>query len=369
MRKVISYSDYRMPDTLRKDILLELGRLLSYSSVSAHEDYTAQTAVMLAGYFGTKFGIAVDSGTTALQLALFAAGVGVGDEVLVPTYTYIATALAVTNIGARPVFVDVKSTDLTLDPEQMLKKITTKTKAVIPVHIHGLCCDVITLRALCQRHALALIEDASQSHGAMVQGQRTGSFGIGCFSLHMSKNLGGVGDAGFIALNDKKIFERISALLIPDSGNADVLSARRTPCGMDSFQAAVLRKKLLSLDDINRSKNETAHQYGNIFQECGVRGPVLLAGSYPVYRDYYIFTKDRDVLAAFLGAEGIETKLGYAPLHRLSVFKDYVDPEDKFPVSDRLAAEVLCLPSFWGISDNQIKHIAGLVCAYGKQVL
>lgn len=346
-----------IPDDLKKEILLEIGRVMRFKNSYEHEQYVAGVEADMAKYFQVKFAVAVDSGTTALQLSLAALGVQEGDEVIVPTYTYVATALAVTNLGAKPVFVDIKINDLTMDPDLIEPSITSRTRAVIPVHIHGLCCDMDKIRQICQKRSIALVEDASQAHGACINGKKAGTFGVGCFSLHTSKNLGGIGDAGFIALNDETLYKKIQEFLVPDSGVKAVIESRRTPCVMDALQAAIVRKKLVFLNTVNERKREIARQYDALIVDPDVKKPVALQGSFPVYRDYFILVDDRSALRARLLKDGVETKLGYTPLHLLRTFESFWGSRKDFPVSESVAGKVLLLPSFWGMTDGQLKRV------------
>ena len=354
----VPYIDYSLvPDGFKKEILIEIGRTMRLRNASEHEQYVAGVTARLSKYFQTKFGVAVDSGTTALQLSLTALGVQKQDEVILPTYTYVATALAVTNLGAKPVFVDVRLSDLTINPDLIEAHITPRTKAVIPVHIHGLCCDIKKIRQICTKRNIALIEDASQAHGALINGRKAGSFGVGCFSLHTSKNLGGIGDAGFIALNDEDLYRKIEQFLVPDSLTPAALDSRRTPCTMDAIQAAIIQKKLILLDAVNERKRQIAGQYDALIVSPDIKKPVPMEGTSAVYRDYFILTDGRDALRSRLLKEGIETKLGYAPLHLSKTFERFGGHRKDFPVSEIIAKQVLLLPSFFGMSDSQVKHV------------
>ena len=362
MGDYVPYINYALiPDDLKKEILIEIGRIMRLRNSGEHEQYVAGVTAHLSKYFQTKFGIAVDSGTTALQLSLTALGVEAQDEVIIPTYTYVATALAVTNLGAKPVFVDVRLSDLTINPDLIESNITSRTKAVIPVHIHGLCCDINKIRQICTKRKIALVEDASQAHGALINGEKAGSFGIGCFSLHTSKNLGGIGDAGFIALNDEDLYRKIETFLIPESGTQAALESRRTPCTMDAIQAAIIQKKLPFLDIVNARKREIANQYDAFIVEPDIKKPIAMKGVTPVYRDYFILVDGRDALRTRLLKEGIETKLGYTPLHLLKTFEHFCGRRKDFPVSEMIAGRVLLLPSFWGMSDSQVKHVGDVL--------
>lgn len=354
----LPYNDLSsIPENLMKDILLEIGRVMRLKNIQEHHRYVSVVEEKLARYFQTRHVVAVDSGTTALQLSLAALGVREGDEVIVPTYTYVATALAVTNLGATPVFVDVKPDDLTIDPDLIEANITSKTKAIIPVHIHGLCCDMAAITRLCTKHKITLIEDASQAHGALINGKKAGTFGIGCFSLHASKNLSAIGDAGCIMLNDDDLHDKIRNYLSPESGTKAALESRRTPCTMDAIQAAIIGKKLDVLDAINERKRQIAARYDALISAPNIRKPSALKMSLPVYRDYFILIQDRESLMARLLKEGIETKAGYVPLHLSDTFKGISRNQKNYPVADQVSRQSLLLPSFWGMTDDQVKRV------------
>ncbi|MBF0504777.1 MAG: DegT/DnrJ/EryC1/StrS family aminotransferase [Candidatus Omnitrophica bacterium] len=362
MGTCVPYIDYSLiPGGIKKEILLEVSRVISLRNSGEHEQYVASVTQLLAQYFQTKFGVAVDSGTTALQLSLSALGVKAGDEVIIPTYTYVATALAVTNLGAKPVFADIKFNDLTIDPDCIESLITSRTKVVIPVHIHGLCCDIKKIQKICMKHKIALVEDASQAHGALIHGKKAGSFGIGCFSLHTSKNLGGIGDAGFIALNDKDLCRKIEQFLTPESPTQTALEGRRTPCTMDAIQAAIIQKKLAILDMVNDQKREIASRYDTFIVSGTIKKAVPMKDSRPVYRDYFILAKNRDALRDRLLKQGIETKPGYVPLHLSKPFDRFYGHRQKLPVSETIAGQVLLLPSFFGLSDGQLKRVCAVL--------
>lgn len=356
----VPYANYSFPDDLKKEVLLEIGRIMQFKSLHEHERYVAGVEARFAEYFQTKFAVAVDSGTTALQLSLTALDVREGDEVIVPTYTYAATALAVTNLGAKPIFVDVKMEDLTIDPDLIEPSISPRTKAVIPVHIHGLCCDMEKIRRICEKHHIALIEDASHAHGAKINGKKAGSFGVGCFSLHISKNLGGIGDAGVITLNDEMPYRQIQEFLLPDPETKSALHSRRTPCAMDAIQAAIVVKKLAFLDALNERKRQIASQYDAFISDPDIKKPVVLAGTTPVYRDYFVLVDDRDALKAHLLKEGVETKPGYRPLHLSKMFEDFRGKKP-LAVSETIAEKVLLLPSFGRLTEGQIKGVCALL--------
>ena len=353
---VIKFNNYSLLNKkLKKEILAEINLVLNLEDNIDYENYSNQFEDKIKKYFDVKFCISLDSGTTALQLALTGCGIKQGDEVVLPCYTYAATALAISNIGAKPVFVDINENDLTINPNLIKSKLTNKTKAIIPVHIHGNPCEIDTILDICKDHKIKLIEDCSQAHGAEYKGKKVGSFGVGCFSLHSSKTLGGIGDSGIITLNDKKIYDKIRKLMVPDNNSKEILLSKRTPCIMDCMQAAIIKIKLRYLDNFNNRKNAIANLYNKLLNKK-IKRLNLINDSYAVYRDYCIRTNERDKLQEYLLAKGIETKARYKiPLHLTKTFS-YLDyKKGDFPITEKISEDVLCLPSFIGITDEQIE--------------
>jgi len=355
----IPFYDYSIINRkLKKEILKEINLVLNLADNSSHESYVRGLENKAADYFNTKFAIGVDSGTTALQLAMVASGIGEGDEVILPSYTYISTALSVSNIGAKPVFIDIKEEDLTINPTSIENTISKKTKAIIPVHIHGNPCDIGPILEICKKYNLELIEDASQAHGAEYKGKKIGSFGIGCFSLHTSKTLGGVGNAGIITLNDRGVYDKIKKMMVPGNNTKELLLSKRTPCIMDAIQAAIIKVKLSCLDGLNKKKNKIAELYNSLIANEKIKKIVPRKDSCPVYRDYCIRVDNREGLRRFLGRVGIETKARYKlPVHLTETFTYLGYKRGDFPVTEKISREVLCLPSFVGLTDDKIEFV------------
>ena len=248
--------------------------------------------------------------------------------------------------------------DLTIDPSLIEKRITNKTKAVIPVHMHGNPCDMEAILDICNKHNLRLIEDASQAYGANYKKKKIGSFGIGCFSLHTSKTLGGTGDAGIITLDNEEICQKIRQLMVPDNNSKDILLSKRTPCDIDAIQAAIIRVKLPYLDKFNKRKNEIAALYDSFLDNTKIKNITPCENSYPVYRDYCIKTINLEKLNKFLFDNGIKTKARYKiPLHLTETFSYLGYKVNDCPIAEKAAKEVLCLPSFIGITNEEIKSV------------
>lgn len=347
---------------VKEEILQNINTILKFKSTKEYDEFVSKFEKLFAKYCDCKDSLAVNSGTSALQLALLFLGIKEGNEVLVPAYTYAASAIVVSNIGAIPVFVDIKPTDLTIDPKDIESKITNKTKAIIAVHIHGNPCDIDPILEICKKYKLNLIEDASQAHGATYKGKKVGSFGVGCFSLHMSKNLGAFSSAGAITFNADQLREKLLKYVQPDNDTVEALNSGRTPCEMDAIQACFLIPKLKILDKMNDRKREIAKLYDEFITNPSFEKPVLNDKSISVYRDYFIMCKDREKVFKTLLSQGIGSKIRYKkPLHLTNTFKYLGHKESDFPVAEKVAKEVLCLPTHLGLSDEDIIKICSIL--------
>lgn len=316
----------------------------------------------VAAYCDVRHAVSVASGTDALHLALRAAGIGPGDEVITTPFTFIATAGAVSQTGARPVFVDIDPATFNIDPGQVAGAVTPRTRAVLPVHLYGQPADLVPLREICVRHGLALIEDCAQSFGAVYGGRKSGTYGdMGCFSFYPSKNLGAYGDGGMVVTNDDAAAQRLRRLR--DHGRIE--GYRHGMVGynsrLDELQAAVLRVKLKRIDDFNRRRRENARRYGERLAGSGVTPPLEDGKGLHVYHQYTVRVRERDAVRSALTAAGIASAVYYPiPLHRQEVYApDYVGAE--FPASEAAAAEVLSLPMYPELTEQQIDEVVRVV--------
>ena len=332
----------------------------------------------VASYSQASHGIGVSSGTDALLLALMAIGVGFGDEVITTPYSFFATAGAIARLGAKPVLVDVDPKTYNIDPSKIDKAITSKTKAIIPVHLYGQCADMAPILELAQRHNLKVIEDAAQAIGTEYRdGQRAGSMGtVGCFSFFPSKNLGGLGDGGMIVTNDADLAERIKVLRVHGSKPKYYHKLIGGNFRLDTIQAAVLIVKLNYLDEWTRRRQENARRYETLFQQSGMveKGNVRLPE--PVYRDsgakhYHIYNQfvlrveRRDDLVASLKEKGIGTEIYYpVPFHLQECFRYLGYNEGDFPESERAAKETIAIPIYPELTAAQQAEVVGAVEAY-----
>ena len=312
----------------------------------------------LAKQCGCRHGVGVNSGTYALELALRACGVGPADEVIIPAFTFMATALAVTSVGATPVLADIDERSYGIDLEDAARRLTPKTKAIIPVHLYGQPCDLDGVLELAARRKLHVIEDCAQAIGATYHGKPVGSFGqAGCFSFYPTKNLGAAGDGGAVVTNDPKMAERIA--LIRNYGTTDKISYRTfgRKSRLDEIQAAILAVKLRYLDAWNTARRERAGWYREAFAREGHDGiglPEELPDRRHVYHLFIVRVTERDRVHEELNRRGIHTMVHYPrPIHLDSLYEGKAKA-GAFPRAERAAQEVLSLPMYPELSREAI---------------
>lgn len=311
-----------------------------------------------AEYIGTDFCVGLNSGLDALSLAVKALGIGVGDEVLVPANTYIASVLGITLNKATPVFVEP---DLyyNMDPELLESAVTAKTKAVLCVHLYGQACRMDTIAAFCRKHGLKLIEDCAQSHGAMFQGKQTGSYGdVGCFSFYPTKNMGAFGDAGAIVTDNQKVAETIRTLRNYGSKIKYYNELEGQNSRLDEMQAALLIIKLRHLEELTQERKKIGERYHLGIQNSAVQKPLIAPGATHVYHQYVIRCKERNKLQAYLKNEGIQTQIHYPiPPHLAECYGHLGYEEGSFPIAERNAKEILSLPLYSGMRAEEIEYV------------
>ena len=321
-----------------------------------------------ATYCGVKHAIAVNSGTSALHLALLAAGVRPGDEVITASFTFVATAAAVRYIGAVPVLVDVDPASRNLDVTQIEAAITPRTTAILPVHLYGQCADMDPILEIARRHDLIVVEDAAQAHGALYKGQRSGSMGhLGCFSFYPGKNLGAYGEGGAVVTDDPEYAQAIRVLR--DHGqrgkyNHVVLGYNYR---LEGIQGAVLRVKLRHLDEWNAARGRHAAAYRRSLKDTGVTLLQEMSYGTSVHHIFPIFTPERDALQAQLNTAGIGNGLHYpVPVHLQPAFADLGYRKGALPHSERSAAETLSLPMYPELTAEGIDEAAGAVAQFAR---
>lgn len=326
--------------------------------------YVAAFEKEFARFCQTEHAVGVGNGTDALWLALLACGVGPGDEVITSPATFMATAEAITYCGAKPVFVDIDEQTYTLDPELLEAAITPRTKAVIPVHLHGQIADMDPILAIARRHSLFVIEDACQAHGAEYKGRRAGSIGdAGCFSFYPGKNLGGFGEAGAVVTNNEELAKKMQILREHGQSRKYYHSMVGWNCRMDGIQAAVLQIKLRHLDQSNGLRHQHAALYNQLLQ--GVEEVILpteAAHGTHVYHIYALRVRERDELMRQLGEAGIGTGIHYpVPVHLQEAYRDLGLREGDFPIAERVSTELISLPMFPELTDAQIRTVTDRV--------
>ena len=316
-----------------------------------------------AAYCGAKQAIAVNSGTSALHLALLASGVGPGDEVITVPHTFVATVSAIDYTGARTIFVDIDPRSFTMDPSKLEAAITPKTKAIIPVHLYGQPADMDPIMAIARHHKLTVIEDACQAHGAEYKGRRVGSIGdMGCFSFYPGKNLGAYGEGGAVTTDNADYTRTIKMLRDWGAEKKYHHVLKGYNYRLEGIQGAILRVKLRHLEAWTKGRQAAAARYDSALKAAGVQTPELMPWSRHVYHIYAIRTPSRPQWMDALNALGIQTGIHYpTPVHLLPAFADLGYRAGQFPHSEKAASEVLSLPMFAELTADQTAEVSRAV--------
>ncbi len=315
---------------------------------------------------GSKYCIGLNSGLDALILALKVIGIEKGDEVIVPANTYIATVLAITNNGGIPVFVEPDEY-YNIDVSKVEEAITSKTKGILAVHLYGQLCNIIELQKISIKHKLFLIEDCAQSHDAIRDGKKAGTFGnIGCFSFFPTKNLGAFGDAGAIITDDEKIADKIKMLRnygskVKYHNEIDGVNSR-----LDEMQAALLKVKLKHLEELTYERRAIANNYLNGIVNSKIKLPKINSdGKGHVFHLFVIATNERDNLQQYLADNGVRTQIHYPiPPHLAECYKELGYKKGSFPITEKLANEVLSLPLYNGMTMEEVEYVISCINKY-----
>jgi len=313
-----------------------------------------------AQYCETKYAVGVANGTDAIYLALRAVGVGPGDEVITTPDTFIATTEAITQAGAKIVFVDIDPKTYNIDVSKIEEKITPKTKAIIPVHLFGQPADMEPILEIAKKHNLKVVEDAAQAHGARLNGRRVGTFGdIACFSFYPGKNLGAYGDGGAVVTNNEEIATQVEKIADHGSLKKYIHEEEGVNSRLDSIQAAVLDVKLKYLDQWNESRRKNAYIYNELLKTAdGIITPVELENCQPVYHLYVIQVNDRDGLQQKLSAAGIASGIHYPyPLHLTPAYQYLGLKRGDFPEAELCAERFLSLPMYAELTESMIQTV------------
>ena len=320
----------------------------------------------VAAFCEARFAIGVSSGTDALLVALMALGVGPGDEVIAPTYSFFATAGTIARLGARPVLVDIERSTFNLDATRLAGLVTARTKAIMPVHLFGRCCDMDAVGAIAARHGLPIVEDAAQAIGARDDQRRSaGAIGtVGCLSFFPSKNLGGFGDGGMVLTNEADLAERVRVLRAHGSQPKYYHRVVGGNFRLDAIQAAVLRVKLPYLAGWTKTRRENAERYRSLFRDLGLVGRVVLPEDRPghIYNQFVIRCADRDDLQRHLRDAGVGTEVYYpVPLHLQPCFKELGHREGDLPEAEAAARESLALPIYPELTEEAQRYVVGRI--------
>lgn len=321
-----------------------------------------------ASFIGVEYCVGCGNGLDALTLALKALGIGIGDEVIVPANTFIATALAVSYSGARPILVDADLTTFNIDVSKIEEAITERTRAIIPVHLYGLPANMDKIIELAEKYNLLIVEDCAQSHGARYKGKVVGSFGVVAgFSFYPGKNLGALGDAGAVVTNEEALAEKIRALGNYGAEQKYVHKYQGLNSRLDELQAAFLRVKLKYMDKMYLERKRVAQRY-----LCGIQNERIDLPQIPekydhVWHVFAIRCKERDKLQRYLSEKGIKTNIHYPiPIHMQSAYQELGYREGQFPVAEEISRTELSLPLYYGMKAEEIDYVIGCINEFGK---
>lgn len=312
-----------------------------------------------ASYCGTDYCVGVGNGLEALMLILKALNIGAGDEVIVPSNTYIASALAVTYVGAKPVFVEPHIETFNINPTLIEEKITEKTKAIIPVHLYGQACNMDPIMEIAKKYGLKVVEDCAQAHGASYKGRKVGSFGDAAgFSFYPGKNLGALGDAGAVVTNDQGLAKKVRALGNYGSDYKYHHIYKGNNSRLDELQAAFLAVKLPHLDRINVERRRIADMYLTAIKNPKVVLPTVEKDMIPVWHIFALRCKERDALEKHLNEKGIDTNKHYPiPIHLQECYQDLGLKEGDLLIAEEISKTELSIPMYYGMTNEQIETV------------
>lgn len=316
-----------------------------------------------AKYCGTKYCVGCGNGLDSLMLVLKAWGIGKGDEVIIPSNTYIATALAVTYTGATPIFVEPIKREFNIDPSLIERSITQKTKAIIAVHLYGQCADMDAINRIAKKHGLYVLEDAAQAHGASYKGRMAGSLADAAgFSFYPGKNLGALGDGGCVTTNNKELADKIRALGNYGSDYKYHHIYKGNNSRLDEIQAAFLDIKLKRLDEWNENRRRIANRYLTEINNPKITLPITHDGNRHIYHVFGVLCEDRDSLMKYLNDNGVGTNVHYPiPMHLQGAYADLGYSKGDFPIAEEISTTELDLPMFYGMAEEQIDYVIKLL--------
>ena len=351
-----------MEHELDKDLRTAFERVYNQSFyIGGKEDKAFENA--FAEYCNSKYCVGTGNGLDALMLILKALDIKYGDEVIIPSNTYIATALAVTYVGARPVFVEPDIRTFNIDPNKIEREITERTKAIILVHLYGQPCDMTSIIKIVGKYNLFLIEDCAQAHGAKYQGKMVGSFGEAAgFSFYPGKNLGALGDAGAVVTNRKELAERIRALGNYGSDYKYHHIYKGNNSRLDEIQAAFLLAKLPHLRRMNEERRRIANRYMEEITNTKIILPYVISDVAPVWHIFGIRCRQRDKLERYLNENGISTNKHYPiPIHLQECYQDLGFKKGDYPIAEEISATELSLPIYYGMTEEEISYVVYII--------
>lgn len=357
--KVIPWSSFvPMENEIRDDVFKEFQKMYNASFYIQGDEYRNFNNEF-ADYCNTKYAIGVGNGLDALMLILKAYDIGEGDEVIVPSNTFIATALAVTYVGAKPIFVEPIIDEFNIDPSLIEKKITSKTKAIIGVHLYGQCCDMDTIKLIAKKYNLFVFEDAAQAHGALYKGKKAGSLGDAAgFSFYPGKNLGALGDGGAVTTNDEIIAKKIAALSCYGSDYKYHHIYKGVNSRLDEIQCGFLRIKLKNLDRWNKDRTRIANRYLSEINNPLIKLPSVNKNNVHVWHVFGIRCNQRDKLQTYLNGLGIGTNCHYpTPMHLQKAYSDLGLVEGDLPIAEEISKTELSIPIYYGMSNEDVTYI------------
>lgn len=347
-----------MHNEIKEELLQDFQRVLQANwFISGKEDENFECN--FAEYSGRKFCVGCGNGLDAIMLSLKALGISSGDEVIIPSNTFIATALAVSYTGAMPIFVEPRLDTYNINPELIEKSITSRTKAIIPVHLYGQPAEMNDIMRIAETHNLFVVEDCAQAHGAAYYGQKIGTFGdLAAFSFYPGKNLGALGDAGAVVTDNDELAEIVRALGNYGSKEKYNHIYQGNNSRLDEVQAAFLSTKLRYLDKWNQARKRIAARYMKEIINPVIILPYVVDGADPVWHIFAIRCKNRDRLEQYLEEKGIGTNKHYPiPLHLQKAYAGLGIPKSTYPVAEEISATELSIPMYYGMSDDQVQYV------------
>ena len=354
-----------MEEELNDELRDAFDRVLNRSwYIGGVEDESFEAS--FASFCGMNYCVGTGNGLDALMLILKALSIGEGDEVIVPSNTFIATALAVSYVGAKPVLSEPDINTFNIDPSRVEDKITPRTKAIMPVHLYGQPCDMDPILEIASKHDLKIIEDCAQAHGATYKGRKAGTFGVAAgFSFYPGKNLGALGDAGAVVTNDKSLADRVRALGNYGSDYKYHHIYMGNNSRLDEMQAAFLSVKLPHLERMNEERRKIAKIYSGSIKNPKVNIPYVIDDCVPVWHVYGLRCKERDALEKHLNDHGISTNKHYPiPMHMQECYKELGYAEGDFPIAEEISRTELSIPMYYGMSDDEIKYVVDCINSF-----